>query len=364
MATRRVHYAPLATDEDDYIGDRSRPFDPRFDYIPKALDKVPWKSIVLALFLLFLGTGLLFLSYFIFTGHMGGERSQAYGLLALGFLSFLPGFYETRIAYYAWRGAKGFWVMLSTPIQIQGNASTISESASHASAQSEPVVPTFSSIPSIPSISVASQSPQTAHSFDQNDNLTEVNSPEGMPIEQWASFLTYRLKEETMKMSETNALNRQKQTIPHTLGTKTIARKRHELEIETGRSYSRAEMYSISHKKSDGSFVNEEAKQKSDLLEKELEKNCSEEAAYVKVFRKDRSGYVRGMGFGVCPSQVLESASSSSSSQFAGITLAEWNAMKSELQESNAKFQALEERMNSFMQQFGGQGPPNQVLKL
>ncbi|XP_057443856.1 uncharacterized protein LOC130736012 [Lotus japonicus] len=226
--------------------------------------------------------------------------------------------------------------------------------------------------------------------------------PEGMPIEQWASFLTYRLKEETMKMSETNALNRQKQSIPHTLGTKTIARKRHELagavlcvflmlicsssslfflcllvpgcaeiyvlqncfedvaatDIETGRSYSRAEMYSISHKKSDDSFVNGEAKQKSDLLEKELEKNCSEEAAYV---RKDRSGYVRGMGFGVCPSQVLEFASSSSSSQFAGITLGEWNAMKSELQESNAKFQALEERMNSFMQQFGDQGTPNQV---
>ncbi|RDY12331.1 Transmembrane protein 230, partial [Mucuna pruriens] len=108
MATRRVRYTPLATDEDDYIGDENRTFDPRFDYTPKALDKVPWKSIALALFLLFLGTGLLFLSYFIFTGHMGGERSQAYGLLALGFLSFLPGFYETRIAYYAWRGAKGY----------------------------------------------------------------------------------------------------------------------------------------------------------------------------------------------------------------------------------------------------------------
>ncbi|KAE9598950.1 hypothetical protein Lal_00022631 [Lupinus albus] len=109
MATRRnVHYRPLATDDNDDIGDRNRPFDPRFDYTPKALDKVPWKSIVLALFLLFLGTGLLFLSYFIFTGHMGGDQSQAFGLLALGFLSFLPGFYETRIAYYAWRGAKGY----------------------------------------------------------------------------------------------------------------------------------------------------------------------------------------------------------------------------------------------------------------
>jgi len=91
MATRRVRYTPLATDEDDYVGNQTRPFDPRFDYTPRALDRVPWKSIALALFLLFLGTGLLFLSYFIFTGHMGGERSQAYGLLALGFLSFLPG---------------------------------------------------------------------------------------------------------------------------------------------------------------------------------------------------------------------------------------------------------------------------------
>jgi len=89
MATRRVRYSPLATDDDD--GAINRPFDPRFDYTPRALDKVPWKSIALALFLLFLGTGLLFLSYFIFSGHMGGESSQAYGLLALGFLSFLPG---------------------------------------------------------------------------------------------------------------------------------------------------------------------------------------------------------------------------------------------------------------------------------
>ncbi|KAF7803226.1 transmembrane protein 230-like [Senna tora] len=110
MATRRnVRYTRLATDEDTHSdGDWNRPFDPRFDYTPKALDKVPWKSIALALVLLFLGTVLLVISYFVFTGQMGGEQSQAYGLLALGFLSFLPGFYETRNAYYAWRGAKGY----------------------------------------------------------------------------------------------------------------------------------------------------------------------------------------------------------------------------------------------------------------
>ncbi|KAL5722976.1 hypothetical protein ACHQM5_006429 [Ranunculus cassubicifolius] len=102
MASRRhVQYNPLPTDE----GSED---DPRFAYTPKSFDRVPWKSIVLALFLLFLGISLLFLSYFIFTGHMGGERAQAYGLLGLGILTFLPGFYETRIAYYSWRGAQGY----------------------------------------------------------------------------------------------------------------------------------------------------------------------------------------------------------------------------------------------------------------
>ncbi|KAF5958500.1 hypothetical protein HYC85_005725 [Camellia sinensis] len=88
MASRRqVRYNRLATDDDnDY---NTGGHDPRFDYTPKSFDKVPWKSIALALFLLALGCMLLFLSYFVFTGHMGGERSQAYGLLGLGILTFL-----------------------------------------------------------------------------------------------------------------------------------------------------------------------------------------------------------------------------------------------------------------------------------
>ncbi|KAF5735564.1 hypothetical protein HS088_TW15G01072 [Tripterygium wilfordii] len=107
MATRRqVRYSPLSIDDDD--DDSGKAFDPRFDYSPRALDKIPWKSIALALFLLALGSTLLILAFFIFTGHMRGETSQAYGLLALGFLAFLPGFYETRIAYYSWRGANGY----------------------------------------------------------------------------------------------------------------------------------------------------------------------------------------------------------------------------------------------------------------
>ncbi|XP_062211603.1 uncharacterized protein LOC133912732 [Phragmites australis] len=109
MATRRnVRYSSLPTEDRDDNNLNEGDVDLRFTYTPKSYRKIPWKSIALALFLLLLGTSLLFLSYFIFTGHMEGDSSQAYGLLFLGFLAFLPGFYETRVAYYSWRGAPGY----------------------------------------------------------------------------------------------------------------------------------------------------------------------------------------------------------------------------------------------------------------
>ncbi|KAM0055451.1 putative transmembrane protein [Helianthus debilis subsp. tardiflorus] len=100
---RNFNYTRLAVDEDG-----KSTFDPRFDFSGETSGKVPWKSVGLALFLLLFGCVLLLLSLSIFTGYMGGDVSQAYGLFGLGTLTFLPGFYETRIAYYSWRGAHGF----------------------------------------------------------------------------------------------------------------------------------------------------------------------------------------------------------------------------------------------------------------
>lgn len=92
MASRRnVQYSRLSTDDYDDIDSNELRHDPRFDYSPKHFDVIPWRSIALALFLLLLGSILLCLSILIFTGHMGGEQSQAYGLLGLGIVSFLPG---------------------------------------------------------------------------------------------------------------------------------------------------------------------------------------------------------------------------------------------------------------------------------
>lgn len=89
MAVRRqVRYSPLpAEDVDDGR-------DLRYEYIPKALDRVPWRSITLAVFLLLLGSVLLLLALFVFSGHLEADLSQGFGLMVVGVLAFLPGMYD------------------------------------------------------------------------------------------------------------------------------------------------------------------------------------------------------------------------------------------------------------------------------
>ncbi|KAJ1382950.1 hypothetical protein SESBI_43765 [Sesbania bispinosa] len=100
----------------------------------------------------------------------------------------------------------------------------------------------------------------------------------------------------------------------------------------------------------------------------------SEEGAYTNVFGKEHPGRVRGMGFGVCPSQVLGNSTMSSSS---GDSSSEVAKLKTELEASNArvealeqevakvrtleqevaKVQSLEDRISFLMQNYGGQLP-------
>ncbi|XLS94318.1 hypothetical protein HN51_070326 [Arachis hypogaea] len=63
------------------------------------------------------------------------------------------------------------------------------------------------------------------------------------------------IKELCMKNKE----NRSKQTIPHTCGSKSNSRRRHEMYLETEKKPSREMMYIETHKRKDGSFVNNEA---------------------------------------------------------------------------------------------------------
>lgn len=66
----------------------------------------PWKKIALAVALLTLGSILLTLG--LVEWYEGTKGGHAVALIVLGTICFLPGFYHVRIAYYAWRGYRGY----------------------------------------------------------------------------------------------------------------------------------------------------------------------------------------------------------------------------------------------------------------
>lgn len=64
---QQIRYSHLPAVEDDHDHDNGGR---QHEYLPKSYNKIPWKSIFLPLFLLVLGCFLLFLSFFMLTGHM------------------------------------------------------------------------------------------------------------------------------------------------------------------------------------------------------------------------------------------------------------------------------------------------------
>ncbi|CAD7698265.1 unnamed protein product [Ostreobium quekettii] len=65
-------------------------------------------SIVLAAFLLLAGVAFFTLTILHATGHLLSKTGAGWGFLVLGLLTFIPGFYHSRIAYYAWRGYEDY----------------------------------------------------------------------------------------------------------------------------------------------------------------------------------------------------------------------------------------------------------------
>ena len=71
--------------------------------------KPSWRSIVLAVFLFVAGGGLLVWGSLLFAGVIGEDfGKRATPMLILGAICFVPGFYNVRIAYHAWRGDQGY----------------------------------------------------------------------------------------------------------------------------------------------------------------------------------------------------------------------------------------------------------------
>ncbi|XP_027938965.1 uncharacterized protein LOC114193391 isoform X4 [Vigna unguiculata] len=106
-------------------------------------------------------------------------------------------------------------------------------------------------------------------------------APAGIDRDHWASFVDYRLNSKTKEHALKNKDNRAKQTIAHTCGSKSIARKRDEME--------KIQVYESTSSSS---------------VSKEISSIDSLAFAFGS---QEHCGRVRGLGLGPCPSKVFGS---------------------------------------------------------
>lgn len=71
-------------------------------------NRPPIKEIALAISLLVFGTLSIICGILMAYNRIGGDTAHGIFFAILGSILFLPGFYYTRIAYYAYKGYKGF----------------------------------------------------------------------------------------------------------------------------------------------------------------------------------------------------------------------------------------------------------------
>ncbi|XP_044471188.1 transmembrane protein 230-like [Mangifera indica] len=71
-------------------------------------NRPPIKEIALAVSLLVFGTFGIICGSLMSYNRVGGDRAHGLFFAILGSILFIPGFYYTRIAYYAYKGYKGF----------------------------------------------------------------------------------------------------------------------------------------------------------------------------------------------------------------------------------------------------------------
>ncbi|KAK7265354.1 hypothetical protein RJT34_32973 [Clitoria ternatea] len=71
-------------------------------------NKPPIKEIALAIALLVFGTLAIIIGSLMAYNHVGGDTAHGLFFAILGTVLFIPGFYYTRIAYFAYKGYIGF----------------------------------------------------------------------------------------------------------------------------------------------------------------------------------------------------------------------------------------------------------------
>ncbi|XP_027927537.1 uncharacterized protein LOC114184427 [Vigna unguiculata] len=112
-----------------------------------------------------------------------------------------------------------------------------------------------------------------------------------------------------------NKDNRAKKIIAHTCGSKSIARKRDEMENECAHRVSRGEVWIATHKHANGAFVSDEVREISEKIQ--VDESTSSSSVSKEISSTDslafdfgsqeHCGRVRGLGLGPCPSKVFSS---------------------------------------------------------
>ncbi|KAK2979526.1 hypothetical protein RJ640_015127 [Escallonia rubra] len=93
-----VDHAFSISDDDDILMDSSF----------TVHNRPPIREIGLAVSLLVFGTLGIIFGVFMAVERVGGDTAHGIFFAILGSILFIPGFYYTRIAYYAYKGYKGF----------------------------------------------------------------------------------------------------------------------------------------------------------------------------------------------------------------------------------------------------------------
>ncbi|XP_020973254.1 uncharacterized protein LOC110269752 [Arachis ipaensis] len=110
------------------------------------------------------------------------------------------------------------------------------------------------------------------HYFYKEDLTLEQNikgHPPRITADHWRWFLDYRNSEETKEKCRKHVENRLKQLYIHTGGSKSLARLEEEESERQGRPVSRGELFVLTHKRSNGSYLHDAA-QAIGLCRKEL----------------------------------------------------------------------------------------------
>ncbi|XP_015933013.1 uncharacterized protein LOC107459317 [Arachis duranensis] len=193
------------------------------------------------------------------------------------------------------------------------------------------------------------------------------NVPVGIDRDQWASFIQYRFLPFTMEMCRRNKEVRKKQTISHTGGSKPISRKRHEIFLQTGRKISRGEMYIATHKKKDGSFVTDEARNIAEQIELLMTQNEKDESgpstndAIGKVFGEEHSGRVRCLGMGATPTNTFRGANHPGQFANSSISMSSTNYSQTDFKRLESKFDGTLTALKAYFLSKEGRIPANDV---